>query len=396
MSKVALVGNMNNCNFSLLRHLRDLDVDAHLLLFTDEQEHFAPECDSWNLDRWKPYIHELGLPNGNILNYLKLSSSAVRKQLDGYDYYIGNGFAPAYFSKAAKKLNLFVPYAVGVEFIFENGLKNFFRMNKGPKKWVTGWLYRHYQVKGLKQSTRIALSMDDSCLRTLAELGIKCLPYGVVPLYREDHGHTVPSSIVQAAIERMRGSRPVVYSHVAHKYIDVPPLLDIKRNHLLITGFSDYVKKAKANDALLVMHEYGDDVDASKRLISEKGIEPSILWLPRMQRREIMLLLKHAHIGGGEYGGVMWGGTGWEFLAMGIPFFQKLNCTPDEFESKYGMPMPPFLNVGTSKEITYHLLRYEDRQSEYEEMGKACCKWYQRHNGATLARKYMEIIMEVS
>ena len=31
--KVALIGNMNNNNFSIMRYFRDLGIDAHLILF---------------------------------------------------------------------------------------------------------------------------------------------------------------------------------------------------------------------------------------------------------------------------------------------------------------------------------------------------------------------------
>ena len=34
--KIALLGNMNNNNFALLRYFRDLGFDAHLLLFKND------------------------------------------------------------------------------------------------------------------------------------------------------------------------------------------------------------------------------------------------------------------------------------------------------------------------------------------------------------------------
>lgn len=46
-ARVALVGNMNNNHFALLRYLRDLGVNATLLMFSNEAAHFYPQQDTW-------------------------------------------------------------------------------------------------------------------------------------------------------------------------------------------------------------------------------------------------------------------------------------------------------------------------------------------------------------
>ena len=60
--KIALLGNMNNNNFALLRYFRDLGFDAHLLLFKNDgaghSDHFKIESDTFKIEKWKPYIHQ--------------------------------------------------------------------------------------------------------------------------------------------------------------------------------------------------------------------------------------------------------------------------------------------------------------------------------------------------
>jgi len=67
--KIALIGNMNNNNFSIMRYFRDLGTDAHLLRWRDDEigpnNHFIPENDTRNMDKWKPYIHKLPI-DGSI------------------------------------------------------------------------------------------------------------------------------------------------------------------------------------------------------------------------------------------------------------------------------------------------------------------------------------------
>ena len=66
--KLALIGNMNNNNFSLLRYFRDAGVDAHLLLYNNDGQascsHFRPQDDTFNYSVWKPFIHRTSIYNG--------------------------------------------------------------------------------------------------------------------------------------------------------------------------------------------------------------------------------------------------------------------------------------------------------------------------------------------
>ena len=50
-NKVALIGNMNNNNFALMRILRDNNINAHLFLYSNET--FLPQSDTTNFLKWK-------------------------------------------------------------------------------------------------------------------------------------------------------------------------------------------------------------------------------------------------------------------------------------------------------------------------------------------------------
>ena len=57
-NKIAVLGNMNNAGFVLMRHLRDLGEDAHLLLYKNDgagySSHFSLESDSWDEKNGNP------------------------------------------------------------------------------------------------------------------------------------------------------------------------------------------------------------------------------------------------------------------------------------------------------------------------------------------------------
>ena len=131
---------MNNAGFCILRYFRDLGADAHLLLYSndgqDSLSHFKPECDTWEIERWATFIRQTEIPNTvfsglppplsglvSLRSYLKsrlgsqvdyvasASKEIIKKTYTGYDKYIGNGIAPAMFSKAGLVLDIFYPYS---------------------------------------------------------------------------------------------------------------------------------------------------------------------------------------------------------------------------------------------------------------------------------------------
>jgi hypothetical protein len=65
--RIAIVGNMNNGGFAIMRYFRDLGADAYLLPYLTDGSgnlaHFAPEADSWTIERWQPFIRQLNFPN---------------------------------------------------------------------------------------------------------------------------------------------------------------------------------------------------------------------------------------------------------------------------------------------------------------------------------------------
>ena len=94
--KVALIGNMNNNNFTLLRILRDNKIDAHLFLYSNET--FQPQADTKNYLNWRSYIHNLNISNGKP-DILFFNKNKLSKKLQDFNFIIGNGIAPYILKK---------------------------------------------------------------------------------------------------------------------------------------------------------------------------------------------------------------------------------------------------------------------------------------------------------
>ena len=133
---------MNNVGFVLLRHLRDLGFDAHLLLYKDDgvghSSHFVLDSDSWDSKKWSKYIHQLPIANSygsaltqyfiiRVILYFafifrklikadnahltkpatKMQLIEFKKILSRFDKYLGSGSSPAIFQANGLTLDIF-------------------------------------------------------------------------------------------------------------------------------------------------------------------------------------------------------------------------------------------------------------------------------------------------
>ena len=138
--KIGIIGNMNNNNFSILRYFHDLGIEADLLLNQNdgkyESSHFRPECDTWEINKWKSYFKYTKLDEdpSSVFSFpisiffifrnffrkkksIPISDNYIKTTLSIYTHLIGSGLTPAITNRIDRKLDMYFPYAIGVEWI---------------------------------------------------------------------------------------------------------------------------------------------------------------------------------------------------------------------------------------------------------------------------------------
>lgn len=382
--KVALIGNMNNNFFALMRYLRDSGIDAYLLMFADEIEHFKPENDTWEIEKWRPYVKQLDLVGGALGQYFRMSAEQIRKQFEGYDFYIGCGFTPAYFYKAKLQLDIFTPYCVGIEYTYRITKTKLIHSLKEK-------IEAYYQVRGLKNNVTTLATLDEESIKKAKTYGIPIEPLPVPLLYNKGFSN-VNDLEIQQIVTEFKKYYPVVFSHVSHFQTN-SVTYSIKRNDVLIKGFASFVKKGVHNP-LLVLFDYGEGVGESKNLINALGIENRVKWLPLMSRKKIMALLQQVDFGAAEFGGHMWGGTGWEFFASGIPPMQCLNMSKDEFEHVAKIEYPFFFNVSSPEGVESVLSTYSGQKDQLRVLGNRAKAWCEENMAQRMVIEYINILQK--
>lgn len=372
--KVLFLGNTCNNNFSFLRYLDDLGVDTTLALFSDEgypdsNPIHAPEWDTFDIDRYSHRIIRLSIPNSPKAiigdpRFLRFPPSlrSLSEIIDNHDIVIGSGISPSLFVRMKKRMDVFYPYSTGIEWVEEN--ENYKKLQEfGLKQLFRKYIYKT-QIEGIR-SSRHVVSPCGGTSNVLRKHGIFPDPLMVPQFYAE---RFPPSDLnssddndILVFINSIRQSNSFkifsfmrqlwVYNDNVHCRSEWTSLN--KRNDLLLRGFKLFLDSNSSANIQLYLSEWGPNVFESKQLIHQLGLDDYVIWLPLMPRKYISYILQHhADIGVGEFvqgSDILWGSTGWECLAFGIPYMETLNFQDARFESLFGFPLPPkILNVDSA------------------------------------------------
>jgi hypothetical protein len=428
--RIGLIGNMNNNNFSMLRYMRNIGVDAHLLLFSDDckfhNEHFSPECDTWNIEEWQEFIHTTKIPNSpfsaigfplSLLISLKskfyyyfgfqeyyfqtVSKKDILREFANFDYLIGSGISPAVLYRIGRKLDIFYPYSPNIEFFNAGYFLNLINSKSLLPKLIYNKI-REKQINAIIDSKKIIISDIGVTLDSLTNLGIKPKILPIPMVYNvETFPYEPPTFFLKKLFEQLNSSSLSVLHSARLSWVNKKGFsqdewqIQNKNSDWLFIAVSKFIKIRPSVNLKIFVIEYGPDISETKQLINELGLTDIVIWLPKMKRKEIVWILSQVTIGVGEFiqsHGIMWGGTGWESLAYGKPLMQTFNFEKNEFINSYGFPPPPLLDVKDSNDIVNHLLTFSDNPRLTQIYKHDVLDWFNSYNGMGLARKWVDEI----
>ncbi|MEN8221316.1 MAG: glycosyltransferase [Pseudomonadota bacterium] len=140
--------------------------------------------------------------------------------------------------------------------------------------------------------------------------------------------------------------------------------LGSKRNDILFKGFSIFAQAHK--DALLVLVDKGDpDIDKSKTLIRELGIQDSVIWIESMKRYELIKYLHSCDLFIDSFATGGHGCTALEAMSCGAPVMMYLNS------KRYNQILgetPPLINVKTPEALAEKMAYYYKHQDKLRDV----------------------------
>lgn len=374
--KVALIDNMNNMLFTITRYLRDRGIDAELLTFDmPGNNHFVPENDTFTNDH-KSFVKEISW-GGQVRNFYQTKKSTIAQDLEAYDFLIGAGLIPAYLNKlGTRSLDLMIPYGGDLyDLPFPNKINSW----KDILKNIFYFPYRKHQKQGIKNSKIISFDPHSELfLEWLTKLEVLQQNVYIPPpmVYDGEYAlqhitnHYAKSKLYKRFKEIRDNNDLVVFHHLRHRICDDP--LEYKGNDKLIKAFARFVKANPNTKAALVTFEYGQELENSKALVKELGINQYVHWFPASPRKEIMVGLSMADITTGEFNhGFNIYGVVWESLIAGVPIM----LYRDEQQINDKKMLYPCLNAKGENDIYEHLVTINKDKSILKKIGQEGYTW---------------------
>lgn len=362
--KVACIGNMNNMIFPIARYIRDAGHEVTLFLL-DEYDEYHPSTDSNVVD-----IDLVSL-GWNESSFKDVSKKEIKKLFGSYNYFIGTDYSAAYLSKAGIKMDFYLP--AGSDIYLYPFKTNF---SFPPRLWEMDIVRcALHQFWGIKNTRYISLDLTnkhvEDCILKIGPKGkrVQALPY----LYLKDNQYEVIDlqNKFQIFEDKIKSYDFVVMQHGRQSWQHDISNMHNKRNDKLIRSFAK-LSKAHPN-CLLALFVYGEHVAESKALIDQLGIAENVLWIPKMQQKELMQILNLADINVGQLGHSWLSyGSVYEALACGVAFmgFRKDSFYIDNVPSLY-----PMINVETEEDIFSALEYYRTHKDDLKEMGAQGKTW---------------------
>jgi glycosyltransferase involved in cell wall biosynthesis len=430
--RVALVGNMNNNNFSMMRYFRNLNVEADLLLFSDDGigslSHFSVESDTWSLEDWAPFVKNIGTPNrlvsilgkiwpwslffwGKYLLYCLLrkknsnlfrpcNNLEIKKILATYDKVIGSGVSPSLFLELGINLDIFYPYSSGIEWVADLDTASALASQGILRKWALNRA-KENQIKGIIKAKGVVTGDVGYTNEAFIKIGVSPILMKAPIVYKEQLKSRPPKSLNDILISLKKYDYKII-SHVRHEWIN-PGVFDettwgdqySKHNDWIIRAYALFCASNEKLNSILVLFEYGNDWLNSKNLCKELGIDKRVNWLPKMSRKEIMELISECDIGVGEFYSVSrmtFGGAALEIMACGKPVIHGFNFLNGEYESLYKMPPPPFCVASSENEIFQWMDFFANDQIALKNYQKNSLIWFNENSGIGLAKKWLDLL----
>lgn len=370
--KIACLGNMNNMLFQIGRYLIDEKHEVTFFLF-DEPDHFLPEADTFeNISKYK--IIKLGW---NFETFLQVPAKYIKTLLKDFEFLIGTDLAPAYLYKAGIKLNIYYPHGSDLyQYPF------FKYRNIPPQLWeIPANIVSRAQRLGIKEAEILSLDPSEEVyekpnllIRGNKKKRILAPPF----LYFKQYAENYPAlSTHYTQFKNLRNQYNfIVFQQISQDWSLRGDFKIDKGNNLLIKGFADYLLQNPifANDSLLILMEYGLDVNKSKQLISDLNIQANVLWFKKMNRKDLMALISISDICVGELGYRKWYSYSsiMEFMAMKKPLIHHRG---DEFYKEKKIELYPMVDANTAEKVTAVFVDYRINKNDYIKMGESSYSW---------------------
>lgn len=149
---------------------------------------------------------------------------------------------------------------------------------------------------------------------------------------------------------------------------------DNKGNDIAILSFKKYLEISSDYDSKLILIEKGQDVEDSKTLIKEKGLDKNIIWVKELKRRDLDIWYLGSEICLGQFATPVLAYSAIEPLAKATPcisYYYEDNNDRIPFYAE----LPPVFNSKNTEEIAYFMANILKDEHYYNDLSYKSWLW---------------------
>ncbi|MBM4133211.1 MAG: glycosyltransferase [Nitrospira sp.] len=152
----------------------------------------------------------------------------------------------------------------------------------------------------------------------------------------------------------------------------------LKGNDLLLKAFARFTRQASRHRPILILSDWGQEVDRSRALIESLGIGASILWTPPQNKMKLIAYYNAADVVLDQFTLGVFGTVTPEAMACGKPVVMHFDRRAHEW---CFAEMPPVVPAGTEDEIFTRLVELTDDPARRAAVGQTSREWVIKHHG---------------
>lgn len=233
--------------------------------------------------------------------------------------------------------------------------------------------------------------------RSAEHLGLE--NYSFVPHPVDDRLYRPQESPLRSQLEKEHGCNFILLGPARHHWKNCPKGMEtswLKRNDILFHGVAEFIRRRPDAKALLILFEWGQEVELSKQRIDELGLTPFVHWEPLSSKPVMVAFYNAADVvldqfndGIGTFGTVVP-----ESMACAKPVI--LNYKKELHHWCYS-ELPPALNARTAGEVAEHLAHLWDAPEARKELGESGRAWFKTwHSPEVVVEKIVEVYRGVA
>lgn len=370
--RVLHLGNTNNIGYEIACALREIGVEANLLV---DRTDFLTSNPSWEEENsgsqdWIRYYRNVDRHSFRVGNWkIRVPYSHRLEQLIdiisiAYKYDILQAYNYDVILCLSQPQKTYIAFCIGGDLnitAFQNNL--------------VGFLLRQAYRRA-----RYVLYSNINMIESVRKLNLTNALFMPLPINTEKY---VPSD--QPSLRKQLDSEVILFSPTRHDW-------ETKGNEKLLHAFAKLIRQLHYS-VKLVLCSWGKDLDRSRTLCSDLGLEDHIVWQPLMSKRELLKFYQAADIVLDQF----------NVRAFGLVTLEAMSCAKPvivnydkDFARECYQEIPPLWYAADNKDILHALTELIEDQERCKELGNKCREWVLKyHDRKQVAQRHLQLYLAI-